>query len=104
MNTSLQQKLIALCVTIIAFATVYTLFFDDEEHWNGMDDNIDENTANPFMRKFMNRLYFTMTTTSTVGYGDISPASTSARTVVMLNMVIVTIEGMAILRDLILSK
>ena len=104
MNTSLQQKLISLCVTIFAFALVYTIFFDDKKHWNGMDDNIDETTQHPFLQKFMNRLYFTLTTTSTVGYGDISPLSTSARTVVMLNMIIITIEGLAILRDVLMMK
>ena len=41
--------------------------------------------------EFMNRLYFTMTTVSTVGYGDISPRSNTAKVLTISLQAIVTI-------------
>lgn len=96
---TLQHKITVLIVTIITFSIVYTQL--GKEHWSGMDDNIDENTKHPFLQKLLNRFYFTMTTTSTVGYGDIHPVSNIARCIVMLNMILVSIESLSILHDVI---
>lgn len=45
----------------------------DHTHWNGIDE---EETIE---KRLENRLYYVMTTMSTVGYGDISPKSSEAR-------------------------
>ncbi len=51
---------------------------------------IDVQTAGSFSQGLTrtDALYFTVTTFSTVGYGDITPASETARAVVMLQMVV----------------
>jgi hypothetical protein len=75
-------KLVSLLVVLIVFTSIYTIFFD-KHHFNGIDkeDNIIE--------KIENRLYFTLTTMSTVGYGDITPKSLSCRMVTSVLMGIV---------------
>ena len=70
----------------IVFAFIY-LFCNKPEDWNGMDDENDS-----FMVKLFKRLYFSMTTFSTVGYGDISPASIRARSIVMIQFVFILFE------------
>ncbi len=69
---------------------VFTLIFCkyDHTHWNGIEEKEDDT----FKKKFFNRLYFTSTTYSTVGYGDISPKSTSCRTVAMILQMLIIIE------------
>ena len=68
----------------IVFAMIYLLFCNDPEDWNGMDEEDD-----PLFKKLFNRLYFSLTTLTTVGYGDISPKSIKAKIVVMLHFTFV---------------
>jgi hypothetical protein len=76
-----------MLITInIVFAFIY-LFCNQPEDWNGMDDENDS-----FAVKLFKRLYFSMTTFSTVGYGDISPASIRARSIVMIQFVFILFE------------
>jgi len=70
----------------IVFAFIY-LFCNQPEDWNGMDDENDS-----FAVKLFKRLYFSMTTFSTVGYGDISPKSIRARFIVMIQFVFILFE------------
>ena len=56
----------------------------DSSSFNGLDNESSDD-------KFMNRLYFTMTTVSTVGYGDISPRSNTAKVLTISLQAIVTI-------------
>ena len=53
-----------------------------EEHFVGLGSDA----------TFMDCLYFAMTTSSTVGYGDISPKSQTARFLVMVHQFIVLME------------
>ena len=95
MEVSLFQRIIKkifipfslLMLLNIVFAFIYIIFCNSPDDWNGMDDDKDT-----FMVKLFKRLYFSMTTISTVGFGDISPKSIKARSIVMLQFVFVILE------------
>ena len=77
-NTRLHRILLKLFVLMLVFSCIFATF--DHTHWKGLvvDDDV-----NVFER-FMTRLYFTSTTMSTVGYGDIVPKTHSCRNVVVM--------------------
>lgn len=83
--------LIILFITNCIFSLIYLVVCNDPEDWNGMDEEDDSIFKNLF-----NRLYFSMTTLSTVGYGDISPKSTKARTLVMFHFSFIILESIGI--------
>ena len=66
----------------LSFTLVYYKLSQDDEikHFNGIKRNDDA---------FINSLYFSFTTFSTVGYGDISPKSRTAKLFVMLHQILV---------------
>lgn len=66
---------------ILIFAFIY-FSLKGEEHFVGLGSDA----------TFMDCLYFAMTTSSTVGYGDISPKSQTARFLVMVHQFIVLME------------
>lgn len=66
---------------IIIFAFIY-FSLKGEEHFEGLGNDA----------SFLDCLYFAMTTSSTVGYGDISPKSQTARLLVMVHQFIVLME------------
>lgn len=53
---------------IFTFSCIFYMF--DHTHFDGYE--LEEETSG---EKFLNRLYFTMTTLSSTGYGDIAPSS-----------------------------
>jgi hypothetical protein len=63
----------------LAVASLLTLICRDSHHFGGISVAADKN----FTHAFFNRLYFTVTTFTTIGLGDITPASVRARGVVM---------------------
>lgn len=67
-----RSTLLSIAVIVAAF-TVLT-FFLGPAHFNGLDDE-------RLGERLLNRLYYVMTTVSTVGYGDISPKSPFAKLV-----------------------
>ena len=69
--------LIHILVTFI-FASIY-YYMRGDDNFNGLDKN----------SEFIDSLYFSLTTTSTVGYGDISPKSRVAKVLVMVHQTIV---------------
>ena len=75
----------------VAFAVLYLILCNKPEDWSGMDAADDS-----LGTKLFNRLYFTMTTNSTVGYGDITPKSRRARSLVMLHFLVVFTNIIAI--------
>ncbi|MFD9125134.1 potassium channel family protein [Kitasatospora sp. NPDC059571] len=76
--------------SVVVFATAYQALARGGQ-FNGLQTKIDA-------------LYFTVTTLSTVGYGDVSPAGQEARVVVMLqifyNLVFLTAGAAAVTRRL----
>ena len=77
-----------------AFAVLFVVFFLatlrlDSTHFRGFDE---EKRSS---ERFLNRLYFVATTLSTVGYGDMSPKSTLAKSVsvaAMTCLVVITVS------------
>ena len=57
-------------MTILVFFTLLYMNLD-YTHWNGITKNND----NTIVKKFLNKLYFSSITLSTVGYGDITAKS-----------------------------
>jgi hypothetical protein len=76
---------LALPLVVVVFASIYL--------------TLSTNNVNSFSEELgrTDALYFTMTTLSTVGYGDISPVSSAARITSMLQMIAnVIVAGLAV--------
>jgi uncharacterized protein YpmB len=76
-----RHKLTAIIVIfIIIFTIIYCAldWYSNETNFNGIDE-ADKNSILP-------KLYFSTVTQSTVGYGDISPKTTPARWVSMIQI------------------
>lgn len=84
-----MRELISMLIVVIVFTCIFCLF--DETHFNGIDE------PETLIQKLENRLYFTTSTVSTAGYGDISPKSMECRAVATLLMFIVTLGMVTIL-------
>ena len=59
-----MKLLILGLTTILLFSCIFYLF--DHTHFNGIEKLMKKN-------KFFHRFYFTITTLSSAGYGDITP-------------------------------
>ena len=59
----------------------------DHTHFNGIAADEDDS----MISIFVTRLYFTMTTVSTIGYGDITPKSIKVRCATIFLQLIVTL-------------
>lgn len=76
MSTSILEnsKKLTAILAVASVCVLITMFMGPEQ-FNGLD--VDET----FVERLLNRVYFVMTTLSTVGYGDISPRSSLAKIV-----------------------
>ena len=81
----LIKALIKIFLIVIISTLIYMSF--NHEHWNGINENDDKNLFN----KLISRLYFTTTTLSSVGYGDISPKTNINRLITIILHIIVLI-------------
>lgn len=89
---STQHLFLSLALIVVTFTVA--LYSLDASHFNGIEDDQEKT----FFERLLNRLYFCMTTISTVGYGDISPKSGTAKALVMVLHAIVLLavhESMA---------
>ena len=77
----------------LSVASLLTLICRDSHHFGGISVAADKTLTHAFF----NRLYFTVTTFTTIGLGDITPASVRARSVVMF---IATVFLVVILQSL----
>ena len=91
-----MNDLLMLLAVTAAYSLVYMACCYDSDHWNGIDEDDDATDLD----KFFNRLYFSVVTFSTVGYGDITPRSRTARLLVTSQIVCNTV---GLLRMLLLS-
>lgn len=78
----LLEGIIFFAVFFLLFALFLTVVCRDASNFNGLDAVQDMN----FGHAFLTRLYYTVTTFSTIGYGDISPASVKARVIIILTI------------------
>ncbi len=77
----IKNYIILLSITVL-FALLYTIVIPNYNDWIGIkkEDDI------TFRDKFINRLYFSLATTSTVGYGDVVPLTKNGRFISMIQM------------------
>ena len=87
----LKEQLIETCI-IVAVCTVIFICFD-HTHWKGVDEEQDKKIGD----KILSRFYFTTTTISSVGYGDISPKSNACRIVVSILQLFIVIHIIGII-------
>ena len=69
---------------IVAFAVISLVLFPDAEDWNGILPEEDITTG----QKLFNRVYASASIFSTIGLGQVSPKSTGAKALVLLEMLI----------------
>jgi hypothetical protein len=81
---------------IMAIAAILTIVCRDTSHFRGLDRTLDQTLFGAFFQ----RLYFTLTTLTTIGLGDISPATLRAKVVVMLMIFCVLVVILKSLDDL----
>lgn len=78
----LLEGVIFFAVFFMVFALFLTIVCRDASHFNGIDPIKDMS----FGHAFLSRLYFTVTTFSTVGFGDVTPVSVRARIILILTV------------------
>ena len=84
------------------FGGLLTLVCRDASHFNGIDPIKDLNIGHAFL----SRLYFTVTTFSTVGFGDITPVSVRARLIVIITVlffIVVILQSLDNMRNRLLT-
>lgn len=69
--------LLYVVMTFVCTIAYMTFLTDDDFHW-----------FTPGTKTFVDYLYFSSTTMSTIGYGDIVPKTTRARVLVMVQQLI----------------
>jgi len=74
----LHRILLKLVILMVLFVIIFYQF--DHTHWTGIEYTDDLVKTN----RLMNRIYFTSSTMSTVGYGDIVPRSHTCRNIVVI--------------------
>tara|TARA_B100000683_G_scaffold262837_1_gene290478 strand:+ start:2079 stop:2390 length:312 start_codon:yes stop_codon:yes gene_type:complete len=83
MSCIVRASLLGL-VIVACFSAVYMTLLYDSNHWHGLNENNDSS----WFKKLENRVYVSLTTASTVGYGDVSPKTTWCRMIVAVQMFI----------------
>ena len=83
------REFYSLLIILVTFTCIYSIF--GKEHFSGLDDETN------FMERIFNRSYFTITTMSTVGYGDIYPKSMICR---LITMVLMMLVGLSLITEL----
>ena len=68
-----KQDALPLLCTLVLFVCATSLL--DFSHFNGIEE--EESPS----ERILNRIYFALTTLTTIGYGDISPRSTTSKLV-----------------------
>ena len=84
-SVKIFQSLLKAVIIIVIFAVFFLIL--PHEHWGGLDEENDQG----ILDMLLNRLYFTSTTFSTAGYGDIYPKSRIAKLLVMILQLLIAI-------------
>tara|TARA_B100001094_G_C18083087_1_gene746293 strand:- start:975 stop:1256 length:282 start_codon:yes stop_codon:yes gene_type:complete len=74
--------------TVLVFTALFTVLGYDSSHWNGLDESNDETP----LQKINNRLYFSVISCSSIGYGDISPQTHRMKGLTMILALVVIVE------------
>jgi hypothetical protein len=76
-----------LAASLVVLAGILTAICRDSSHFHGLDKGLDVSLPGAFFQ----RLYFVMTTLTTIGYGDIAPRSVRAKSFIMLTIFIIVV-------------
>jgi len=79
-------NILYIFIILIIFWLLLVLFCKDGDiHFNGLNKENDSTISD----KLFNRFYFSTVTLTTLGYGDISPKSRTARTITLVFVLII---------------
>ena len=81
-KTNYGTYLFVINMIFILFFSVIYYRLKNDNHFTGLDSS----------SSFLDCFYFSFTTMSTVGYGDISPNSATSKIIVMFQQLIVLLE------------
>lgn len=80
-NATVFHKLTLFCISIFIYTLIYSFLFNkDDFNYNTTSKNISLNDT------FLEMLYFSSITQSTVGFGDISPKTRKAKVIVVIQI------------------
>lgn len=89
---------VVIIFSFILFITLlFTILCRDASNFNGIDPKLDKN----IFYALFNRLYFTLTTLTTIGYGDISASSILAKSIVIFVILFIVVFVLKVLDNLI---
>ena len=86
MNKKLSHKLSLFILVNIIFTMIYFIFCNNETDWHFINDCDKDNLNKKDGLFLLDYLYFTFTTFTTVGFGDITPRSRKCRLLVILQL------------------
>ena len=84
-NTSFMKMATVIICTVLIFSLILNKY--DHEHFVGIDEEDDKKN------RFSNRVYYVLTTMSTVGYGDIYPKTQIVKRLSMIMMFFIIIPA-----------
>ena len=82
------RNVVIVCFMLSIFVGIFMYFCRDYRHFSGIKKKDDEN----FWDAFFNRFYFILTTFTTIGYGDITPLSKTARFITVSIILVIMIS------------
>ncbi len=91
---ALTYKLIFLLCIVVIFTLLYYFLVSDADNWN--------NRSSDANLSLFDCSYFVVITFSTIGYGDLSPKSNTARILTMILTIVVIVGLMDIFAELII--
>ena len=91
----LARRFSIYLATLVIFAFLFLAAGYDTNSWNGIEEQQDDT----FIKKFGNRMYFTIISFSSIGYGDITPKTAWLKTLTSLLAMIIIIELMTFVFD-----
>lgn len=83
-----KKKLLSIFILVGVFTILYCLCDIREFHYKN-SDFLEKNYTNLSIHNIINKLYFTLVTTSTIGYGDVTPKSERIRLLMCLHTILI---------------
>jgi len=82
------RNVLIVCFMLSLFVAIFMYFCRDYRHFSGIQKKDDVK----FWDAFLNRFYFILITFTTIGYGDISPVSKTARIITVSIILVIMIS------------
>uniref|UniRef100_A0A6C0L422 Potassium channel domain-containing protein n=1 Tax=viral metagenome TaxID=1070528 RepID=A0A6C0L422_9ZZZZ len=88
-----------IMILAFSFAIIFTIFGYNTTDWNGISEEEDKT----LYQKIFNRLYLSMVSISTIGFGDISPKTKILRLLMMIYIILIVLLNTSTLAHLIIE-